>query len=513
MSDYEKIPLIKFEKRALAASAEAKAWQRFKVGLEVKLTRATSFLSFCQKKSAYFYGTDITVCTTDIKSLNQGQAFTKERSEIRSLAVRRDGNLAAYATAEGEVKVLSILHKSILKTFKPSDKPLGAVDLLEKRPLIAIGGDDGSCYVYDFASQMQVLKLERIHNDFIKRIAFANEVGDLVLTGSLDRSICLLDLKQPNGVVRRFTQSNEVADLCLINESFFASIGGREICVWDVRNSERPICQINAGVKSLTAIKLAGDKVIVSSLDGYLRSYHFSEESLNLAHQFNAGKPVSSFCPGMIEGSSFRSLAVSFVDGSFQIMTRNIGEQDMVLDGDNKMSLQEKLLFRQLAVGINQNEKNVYQFFNRGVWGVPEKFTAKIVKPPSVRLQQYDKYLRKFKYTEALSHALQTGNTNVILSVAEELIVRNGLAYAFKGLCQESLRQLLAFLHKKIDSANCQKLIVYIHEVLIDSIGDKLVTSPQLKTLMTKIDAKIVEELNNSERCAFINAFLEGAEA
>lgn len=513
MADYEKIPLIKFEKRALAASAEAKAWQKFKTGFSTKLPRAVSFLCFSQKKKTYFYGTDITVCATDIKSLGQSQAYTKERSEIRSLAVRRDGSLAAYVTAGGEAKVLSIVHKSILKAFKLSNGPLGAVDLLDKRPLIAVGGDDGSFYAYDFASQMPLSKLEGIHSDFIKKVVFVNDVGDLVLTGSLDRSVCLIDLKNPSSIVHRFTQSNEVVDLCPISDHCFASIGGREICVWDLRSNEKPLFQMNAGVKSLTAVKMVGDRLIVSSLDGYLRSYEFSDGALSLMHQYNAGKPISGFAPGVFEESSFRSLAVSFIDGSFQVMTRSLSEKDAEIESDNKLTLQEKLLFKQLAVGINQNDKNVHQFFSRGVWGVPEKFTAKIVKPPAVRLQQYDRHLRRFKYTEALAHALQTGNTNIILSVVEELIVRNGLNYAFKGLSEESVRQLLAFLHKKLDSANCQKLVIYVLEELLDTIQDRLAASSQFKSIMAKIDAKAVEELHNAERCAFINSVLESTDA
>jgi U3 small nucleolar RNA-associated protein 15 len=512
MADYEKIPLIKFEKRALAASAEAKAWQKFKAGLSTKLPRAVNFVSFSQKKKAYFYGTDITVCTTDLRTMSQGQAYTKERSEIRSLAIRKDGNLAAYVTAEGEAKVLSVMHKSILKTFKPSNSPLGAIDLLDKRPLIAIGGDDGSFYAYDFASQVQICKLERIHNDFIKKVVFVNDIGDLVLTGSLDRSICLIDLKNPSTVISRFTQSNEVVDLCPINDRYFASVGGREICVWDIQNIEKPTFQLNAGVKSLTAVILVGNKLIVSSLDGYLRSYEFGDGALSLMHQHNIGKPIANFAPGMFEESTFRSIAVSFIDGTFQVLTRALNDKDVEVEGDNKMTLQEKLLFKQLAVGTNQNEKNVYQFFNRGVWGVPEKFTAKIAKPPVVRLQQYDKFMRKFKYTEALAHALQTGNTNVILSVTEELIVRNGLTYAFKGLSEESVRQLLAFLHKKLDSANCQKMIVYLLEELIDTMQDQLASHSQFRIILAKIDAKTVEELHNAERCAFINSALGSME-
>lgn len=137
-------------------------------------------------------------------------------------------------TAVSEAKVLFTVHKPILKEFKLSNSPVGAVDLLDKRPLIAIGGDDGSFYTYEFSSQMRLPKLERIHSYLIKKIVFVSEIAYLILTGNLDRSDRLIDLKSPNNIVHRFTQSNEVVDLCPINDHCFASIEDWEIRMWDM---------------------------------------------------------------------------------------------------------------------------------------------------------------------------------------------------------------------------------------------------------------------------------------
>jgi U3 small nucleolar RNA-associated protein 15 len=509
MAEYEKIPIIEFERRALAASAESKSWQKFKAHLNIKLPRGTSFLVYSQKKKAYFYGTDITVLTTDLKTFGQNQAYTKERSEIRSFKVRKDGNLAAYSTIDGEVKILSLMHKSILKSFKFSSKPIGSIDLLDKQSLLIAGGDDGSFHAYDFASQMELLKIEKLHKDFLRKAVFANEFGERILTGGFDRKICLLDLRSSPSIVQEFHMDSEIVDLCPVNDNFFISAENREICLWDLRRFEEPVCKISSGVKSLTGTQLIGDKILVSSLDGYMRSYSIEDKNLTLLRQHNYGRPIAGFSAGLIEKSNFKSLAISFVDGTLQILTRSLEEKELENEGDTKLTAQEKLLFKQLSVGYANNDTTSHQYFNRGIWGVPEKFTAKISKPVSPHFQLYDKYLRKFKYTEALEKAIESSNTNIIISVLEELIIRNGLASAVKGLDEPMIKGMLAFVLKKLDSVNCQKIVTYVFEVVIDTIGDKLSGNEKLKQILIKIDNKLTSELHNVERCCFVNSMIE----
>lgn len=95
----------------------------------------------------------------------------------------------------------------------------------------------------------------------------------------------------------------------------------------------------------------------------------------------------------------------------------------------------------------------------------------------------------------------------------EELIVINGLNHVFKGLSEESVRQLLAFLHKKLDLANNQIFFIYVLEELLDTIQDRLVSSSQVKSTMAKINEKAVEEMYNVKWCTLINSVLESIDA
>ena len=95
----------------------------------------------------------------------------------------------------------------------------------------------------------------------------------------------------------------------------------------------------------------------------------------------------------------------------------------------------------------------------------------------------------------------------------EELIVINGLNHVFKGLSEESVRQLLAFLHKKLDLANNQIFFIYVLEELLDTIQDRLASSSQFKSTMAKINEKAVEDMHNVKWCIFINSVLESIDA
>ena len=92
-----------------------------------------------------------------------------------------------------------------------------------------------------------------------------------------------------------------------------------------------------------------------------------------------------------------------------------------------------------------------YKYFFRGQY--EDNITPNDILPEKGKkknLQEYDRYLKKFQYHNALDSALKKNNVEMIMSVFEELIDRNALKLALLNRSEEDLEQLLNFILWKI---------------------------------------------------------------
>lgn len=128
--------------------------------------------------------------------------YKKEKTDITVCKVRNDGALACFGTSNGYLKLLSLQHKSLLKSFNDFSEPINSLDLLPKRPLVACGGYSGGLVVRDFASELESYVNRALHSDTIRRILFVPWNNECMATCSLDRKILLVDLRlQQSGCV------------------------------------------------------------------------------------------------------------------------------------------------------------------------------------------------------------------------------------------------------------------------------------------------------------------------
>lgn len=96
-----------------------------------------------------------------------------------------------------------------------------------------------------------------------------------------------------------------------------------------------------------------------------------------------------------------------------------------------------------------------YKFFNRGIYAKNDESADSVVKfITSKQMKKYDTFLKKFKYGEALKHALTTKDSQVIVAIIEELVYRNGIEIAIRNLEGDDIKLLLDFIYKKCDSTN-----------------------------------------------------------
>lgn len=62
------------------------------------------------------------------------------------------------------------------------------------------------------------------------------------------------------------------------------------------------------------------------------------------------------------------------------------------------------------------------------------------------RLQDFDKFLKKFQYKKALASALKVKNAHVTIGLIEELVQRESLEIALRNSTDEELESIFEFL-------------------------------------------------------------------
>lgn len=183
---------------------------------------------------------------------------------------------------------------------------------------------------------------------------------------------------------------------------------------------------------------------------------------------------------------------------------------------------------RETEITINKNDYNPfkldlqiekqrlsYKYFNRGIYSKKGELNAKKIEfMKAKKMKRYDKFLRKFRYADALKNALTTKDTQIIVSLIEELIYRNGLEIAIKGLQIDEMGILLSFIYKKCDSANHQNLILHIFEIALSKLRDiEKYEDKEIGQILMKIREKLNREEEIAHEALEISGVVELMEA
>ena len=88
-----------------------------------------------------------------------------------------------------------------------------------------------------------------------------------------------------------------------------------------------------------------------------------------------------------------------------------------------------------------------------------------IDKQPKIKLNESDKYIKKFQYQKALNSAVEKDD-EIIFSIIDELVDRNTLKLALFNEDQNSLINILKLIKKKIHNPNKMNQIIYLMEII-----------------------------------------------
>ena len=166
--------------------------------------------------------------------------------------------------------------------------------------------------------------LRDIHSDFIRTVVPFKQSTQNFITGSLDKTAKLFDLRTGNQETGIFEHGQPISGAAIYNaDTYLVTVGGKDIATWDLRNQSEPLTRFSNNIKNITCVRVFEEenRVLTSSIDAHLKMY--SLDNMELVHQMKFKAPISSFDMT----SDFSHLAMGHLDGTFTISKNSSKEK------------------------------------------------------------------------------------------------------------------------------------------------------------------------------------------
>ena len=275
--------------------------------------------------------------------------------------------------------------------------------------------------------------------------------------------------------------------------SLLVSVGGQDVCVWDVLGggrllqffgvTRRPSCAATSRRRRPAARvrrRRPRRRVRATRRDEQSRA-ETSHRVVGRARQGARARRVHGDALGEIPGtvlsvalSPANLLAVGTANKLLSLRKRNKPREsraDAVPLGEGRGYVRvggytswrrrsSKRRPRRLDAGS-------YHYFIRGTDAkAAEEGDARILRRRRARLAAHDHALRRFRYGEALDAALAGGRAEVVAAVLEEILMRGGLRTALSGRDAAALAPVLKFAARHVSNRDTRQLVGVVSRVI-----------------------------------------------
>ncbi|KAJ3020066.1 snoRNA-binding rRNA-processing protein [Thoreauomyces humboldtii] len=487
MSEYKKVPIKQLPKPAGRKSAEALYWRKFKSPILLKEFAAVSSIHFSPLSPHDFAVTSSTrvqVYSTSTHSVKK--TISRFKDTAFSGTIRSDGKLLVAGDATGLVQLFDLGSRAILRTLKGHDGPVHVAQFSPDHKQILSGSDDKTVRLWDVPTEKEIAIFSE-HQDYVRAGLVSQENPHLIVSGSYDHVVKMWDVRSASCVMT-MRHGNPVESLLMFPGSgLVASAGGNQVKVWDILGGGRHLQTMANHQKTITCMTFdgTGSRIVTGSLDHQVKIY--SVRDYKVVHSIKYPAPVSSV--GVSPDDTH--LVVGMNNGLLSIRQRMVKTADLVVTPKQDL------------------RRGTHKYWTRGGDYVPENHDIRVEARKRKQLKPYDKFMRTFRYADALDAVMTTFQRPlIVISLMEELRNREGLRSALGGRDDKSLEHVLKFVLRYITDPRFSNLLIDVANMLIDMYEPILGQAPPVDDLFIKIRVKVVQEIQLQARLSEVMGFM-----
>eukprot|EP01095_Lingulamoeba_sp_RSL-Kostka_P017661 TRINITY_DN932_c0_g1_i1.p1 TRINITY_DN932_c0_g1~~TRINITY_DN932_c0_g1_i1.p1 ORF type:complete len:612 (-),score=157.10 TRINITY_DN932_c0_g1_i1:71-1696(-) len=520
-------------------TVESKYWKSFSNQVLVSYTKPCPIISFT-KKEPFDYaipnGTRIDIY--DVNTNTVKKKLSRFSEVVHACDFRKDSKLVVAGGADKLVQVFTLQNRSILRTFKGHTATVTTTKFSNYDiTKIISGSEDKTIKILDIPTEKTIISIKG-HKDFIKGI---EEIDDnIYLSASYDGTIKLWDIRtdvseasgstsltfsqpsseiihgEPIEVLQSFKNNpidNNSNSNNNNNNTMFATAAGDHFKVWDLLKGEE-LFHVSNHQKLITSLGIdeTGTRFFSGSIDQHVKIYDV--ENYKVLHSIKYPAPIMSI--GVSPGSTH--VVVGMSDGTLSIKNRkNNGndEQDLFNSKNYYMNPLPGSVFQlpSLQEFFTPKKKTIragtYKFFTRGKNVKVSDYDYKVEVSKKVKLNIYEKFLKKYQYRDALDSVLETNNPIIIMSLIDELYQRNAVQIAISKRSSNELIPLLNFIVTYITHPRYTSTLIPLSHLILDTYSVILGQSNEIDLLFFKIQQKLHQEIKLQKNMFSLLGYLE----
>ena len=496
---------IKPQSKKSYKNPEQKHLKKYKTLKEINFSTTATSIYCCKgdssKNIVSIFGLNEALIFDVMTSTEISKFNTISSDKISTGIIRNDGKLILTGDETGKLFIHEIITKNQIRKYSSHNLSINSIDIDSSLVKFISASSDCSFKYFDMINEKPIKDFKKCHNDSIMSNKFFED--NLILTGSHDKTIKLWDLRSnlfsPEII---FDNSDKICDdICVINDNYFCATGDNNIMLFDIRKNEK-VNFVNPIKNTITKISKAKNNTRLFCLspgETFITCLDISDLSLRPLFNINLKEKIYSF--DIEENLEYFVLGLD--GGKNVIRTKPVGtlskveEEQLEKIKKEKAEEDEDEQFKLLDPS-KYSEKPIlknYRYFFRGQYNkAMDEDELFIDKQPKIKLNESDKYIKKFQYQKALNSAVEKDD-EIIFSIIDELVDRNTLKLALFNEDQNSLINILKLIKKKIHNPNKMNQIIYLMEIINKFYGVFKGKNEEINNLFNEIENEINEEI------------------
>jgi U3 small nucleolar RNA-associated protein 15 len=335
----------------------------------------------------------------------------------------------------------------------------------DKTHLISVS-DDKCIKLWDVPTEQELASITA-HQDYVKACAISAS-GKLFVTGSYDHTIKIWDTTNLSLVMEINTSAPVESVLISPNAALIISSGSNSIKFWDISLGGKLLHSMSPHQKTITSLAYSSNFscILTGALDRHVKVVDLDTYKITQVFKL-PGTVMSVAC-----NSSDTAIAFGLGNGVTILRTRNISTTPSSVPRETV------------------------------------KFNF-VVSKSSLKLSDFEKALKGFRFRDALDLCLAKGNPELILACCTELIAYDALSIALSGRDEAFVACILKFIGKALTVPEFSHVTLEVLSALLEIYDGKVCCWREFREALSIVLMKLNEELRTAKAIGLVSGQLE----